>query len=543
MIGGSTMADNKQLDPQRFEQMTLADIEALPEDQREQVWEELAKQISLQPGFEESVKQLDDLSRRAADAMREWTPKLQQFAQALIEPLNESKTQLKQMSAAVAMAVEEARKAFQENVVNVLSDETIEALRYMQILAPYMEKELKDHADDYKGDASVSDLIAVAAQKARKDGIEIPPLKAESPRQLSLLTDETSKEGSATASLIGALKTIQTLTPASHIMPNNALMNILQQKPAINAGAFDLTVANGNGKRGEITNYTIISYEPDESGITITDPKISEYERQVSDAIISLWVEAQKQSAPAIFTTDMIYRAMPGSGDKASPRQRGAITKAIERFRRLHITMDVSEEMRKRGQSGADLKNTMDEPYLMVKRFQQFKVKHSNQRQTGYLLVSEPIMLTYSRMTNQILTIKPRFIEIKKVKGGKISTEPISMTVDRQAMTGYLTRRIAIMKHDYTEAKDKLKKYNTRRKKDNTLAEKKLDDFRKQSPHILFDTVFSETGTATTERTQENRNRDFCFDVLDYWVASGFIAGYQKYKKGKKVVGITIDLD
>jgi hypothetical protein len=313
------------------------------------------------------------------------------------------------------------------------------------------------------------------------------------------------------------LQPLQALVPKSHTMPNNALMNALQQKPAINAGAFDLTVANERGRRKEITAYTMVSYEPAETDITITDMKLSEYERQVSDAVVSLWIEAQKQGAQAAFTTDAIYRAMPGGGDKASPQQRGAITKAMEKFRQLKITIDATEEMRRRGLIKDNETFTMDDYYLSVKRVQR-KIKTGGQTVNAYLLNSEPMILTYCKMTNQLLTVDAKYIEVRKVKKGRADAELVTMTAGRQAMTGYMLRRIAVMKRA------------------------KKNKVQTQSYTILFDTLFSETGTASADRKQTGLNRNFCFDVLAYWKATGYIKGYDKQVKGRKITGIVIDL-
>ena len=254
---------------------------------------------------------------------------------------------------------------------------------------------------------------------------------------------------------------VQGISPTAHTMPNNALMNDLTgakgRKP-INAGAYDMPVANAKrGRRGEITAYTMIEFDPGETGITITDAKLSEYERQVSDAVVSLWIEAVKEKLPAIFTPDMIYRAMPGGGDKASPQQRGAITKAIEKFRRLHITVDATDEMRKRGIIGNDATYKIDNFYLTATHAE-YKVKNGGQTVNAYRIDTEPIILTYCKLTKQLLTVPAKCIELKKVKQGKASLEPIKMNADRQAMAGYIIRRIKVMQRDEEAAKDWLSK-------------------------------------------------------------------------------------
>ena len=319
------------------------------------------------------------------------------------------------------------------------------------------------------------------------------------------------------AEIIEQLPLVQSIAPSKHTMPNNALMNTLQQKPAINAGPFDMVVSKGKGKRKEITAYTMIEFDPGDTSITITKPNLTEHERQVSDALVSLWIEAEKENLPPIFTPDMIFRAMPGGGDKASPQQKGAITKTIEKFRRLHITVDATEEMRIRKKIPDNATLKFDDFYLSVTHAE-YKVKNGGQTVNAYKVNAEPIILTYSKMTNQLLTVPAQYIAIEKVKNGIASDELLPMTEQRQAMTGYLLRRIAIMKHD------------------------KKNKVQLQSNVIKFDTLFSETGTSTTDRKQTMLNRNFCFDVLDFWKVSGFIKNYRKQEKGRSVTGIIIDI-
>lgn len=317
-------------------------------------------------------------------------------------------------------------------------------------------------------------------------------------------------------SIAAKLPLVHGIRPTAHTMPNNALVNTLQQKPAINAGAFDMVVANGKGKRREITAYTMIEFDPGETSIKITDARLSEYERQVSDAVVSLWIEAVKEKLPPIFTPDMIFRAMPGGSDKASPQQKGAITKTIEKFRRLHITVDATEEMRKRGVIGSNATFKLDNFYLSATHAE-YKVKNGGQTVNAYKIDTEPIILTYCTLTKQLLTVPAKHLAIETVKKGRASGELVTMTADRQAMTGYMLRRIAVMKHD------------------------RKNKVQTQSNVILFDTLFTETGTKTANRKQTMINRNFCFDVLDYWKVSGFIKGYSKQEKRRSITGIVIE--
>jgi len=337
----------------------------------------------------------------------------------------------------------------------------------------------------------------------------------ETPEILFAFIERENPTPETAESIAAKLPLVQGIRPTAHTMPNNALMNTLQQKPAINAGAFDMVVANGKGRRKEITAYTMIEFDPGETSIKITDAKLTEYERQVSDAVVSLWIEAVKEKLPPIFTPDMIFRAMPGGSDKASPQQKGAITKTIEKFRRLHITVDATEEMRKRGVIPQNATFKLDNFYLSATHAE-YKVKNGGQTVNAYKIDTEPIILTYCTMTKQLLTIPAKYIAVEKVKKGRASGELLPMTANRQAMTGYILRRIAIMKRD------------------------KKNKVQTQSDVILFDTLFADAGLTGQDKKTAFNNRDFVFQVLDYQKVVGNIKGYEKQTAGRSITGVKI---
>lgn len=539
---------------QRLMQLPLSQIETLTQEQQEAVFAEMGRQIVEIPGFVEGIQALAEAGQRAAQNFEKVIRPAAQSARSALENLSK-------WTQGIDAAMERMRAA----VNSLLSDDTRQALQTWATLAPYIEAEADAHPDKYGEQAtepaSADELIRAAARRARADGKNIPPLKVEEPEQLVIETAfpaqeepaavaeaETIKEETP-AALIEKIKKMPVLNPQAHIMPNNALMNAMQQSGAFNAGELALPVIPAKGRQKEITAYTIINYEPDETGtgetsITITDPKLTEYERNVSNAIVSLWVEAEKLEVEPVFTTDTIYRAMPGGGETASPQQKGAITKAFEKFRRIHMTIDATDELRKRGaiKSGETFK--LDDYYFNVRRAKRTS-KHSGQSVTAYQMIGKPVILQYAEMTGQILSVPAKHLTIRKIdKSGRISTELVTMNADRQAITGYMMRRIAVMKHDLDAARDRLKSYERKRKQnpEQELQQKPLAAFRQQSNVILFDTLFSATDTATDNDVQAKRNRDFCFDVLKYWTATGFIKGYSAQSKGRKITGIVIEI-
>lgn len=389
---------------------------------------------------------------------------------------------------------------------------------YQPILPFFLEEIEQLKQEPGRENLSLQDFIRDTDENGQPI-VSLFEITAKAAAEKAAAAAQTEAEAAAIERGVENLPMLQALTAASHVMVNNPLMNALQQKPVINAGAFDLVVSNAAGRRPETTAYTMVTYDPGDTGVTLTDPHLTEYERQVSDAVISLWEEAAKRKTDAVFTPDMVFRAMPGGSDKPSAQQRGAIVRTIEKLRRLHITLDATEEMLKRGAIKPGETWKIDDFYLAVRRIENVKVKGGGrQANYAYLVTMEPIILTYSNITNQLLTVPAKYTAIEKVKRGNPSGELLPMTADRQAMTGYLLRRIAIMKRD------------------------RKNKHPHQSTTILFDTLFAETGTATGDRKQTMLNRNFCFEVLDYWKATGYIKDYTRQQKGRSITGIEIIL-
>lgn len=337
------------------------------------------------------------------------------------------------------------------------------------------------------------------------------------------------------------ISTLQAIIPKYHVIPNNSLMNTLTDKLSINAGPFDLPVINKKGRRKEVTAYTIVSCDhlKDSSGNLILS-KLTEYERQVSNSIMSIWEEALRSNQSAVFTVDMVYQNMPGGGEQPSPQQRGAITKAIEKLRGIKITIDVTEELRTKGIISAEETRTYDDYFLSAGR-ETRRIKNGGQIVQTYILHSEPIILSYCKLTNQLITVPPKWLEIKRInRKGEITNNPIKMSQERQAIIGYLIRRIRVMQRDNDTAQKNKGYYDAKRRKDPDKPKKEIDDFRSQSTIILFSTIFEVIDRPDPDRGKALDIRNFCFQVLDYYTAANLIKGYKKQEKGRAITGIEI---
>lgn len=308
--------------------------------------------------------------------------------------------------------------------------------------------------------------------------------------------------------------------PLRYVMANNPIANSLAGRtdpetgalvPIINSGAFDLPVLK-SGKKGEVTAYTMVTLEP-ESGVTMTGRPFTGYDSCVHNSVITLW-----EAGNDTITAEMVARAMANKteSEKISPQQQGAITKSLDKMRGIHVLANLSEEMQKRKVTinGEPVTEFVLDSYLLL--MEKVKVTAGGTTKTAYHIVKEPVLLTYSKMTGQLLTVKAGLMDIKKISGGKISGVSIANTETRQPIKEYLLRRIEVMK------------YARRQKHGN------------QSNRILFDTLYRETGNDNASRTEQNRIRDYAYQVLDYWTAAGYITGYTVVTEGKKIRGIDV---
>lgn len=398
---------------------------------------------------------------------------------------------------------------------------------YLKDLTPYLQAELEQlHAEhpetaeitldditvfidiQYKyTDTEIEEMIQEFEENPI-DSAETDPVMLYLPLVLKAIQKAINEYTVKKEQLQLLLPILQSRLPKNHTMPINRLANELQ-RDLINAGAVDLVVA-GRGKKGEITSYVLATYEqPD--GITMTGKPYTEYDRQVQDAVSSLWEYGDETH---IITPDMVFRAMTHrtQTESPSPQQIGAVTKSLEKMRRIHITVDATEEMKKRKLTidGKQVTSCKFDDYLLSLRA--VEVKAGGRTVKAYLMTAEPVLLTYAKLTKQLATVPAELLDIKKVDKGKATTVSVANSDARIAVKGYILRRIAIIKHDKTAKNPK------------------------QSNIIKFDSLFAETGIPQDSNSANIKK--YAFQVLDYYTATGYIQGYTKRKKAGKGGGI-----
>lgn len=329
--------------------------------------------------------------------------------------------------------------------------------------------------------------------------------------------------------------------PKKHTMANSFLANELQYGGIIDAGSISLPIlgtskqAQNNGKL--ITTSVIATYQPGEE-ITIHGD-YTEYDRQVQEAIYNLWLYGDQSHT---FTPNMVYRTMINNVTANPSAQRiEAVTQSIEKQRLIYTKIDASAEMARRGITDAHGNPIQYKVGDFLLSLRSIEVKAGGQTVQAYVIKSEPLLLEYSRLTGQLLTVKSDLLDIHRIDDQGTICESIANTEGRIAIKGYLLRRIEILKHDIKQAKTAHKRYSSRCEQRAALPEKTLSSFRRQSNRILFESIFNATAQKSTDRKTAKRNREYILQCLEYWKATHYIQDYAiaKGEKGR-IRGIDI---
>lgn len=167
----------QQEEVQRLIHLPLAEIEKLPPEKQQLVWDEMTRQLVETPGFLEGIQKLVEFGTQAVENM-------EQITDGITRTLT-----------SIGAAMGGIRKTISE----MFSADAREAMQTWATLAPYIDAEAKEHPELYgehaEEPASADELIAAAARRARADGKEIPKLRAEEPEQIEMQLEFPTKEG------------------------------------------------------------------------------------------------------------------------------------------------------------------------------------------------------------------------------------------------------------------------------------------------------------------------------------------------------------
>lgn len=282
------------------------------------------------------------------------------------------------------------------------------------------------------------------------------------------------------------IKTNSLLPKTNYILNNKAGINL----PAIvGKGIFDLNVAPINKK--EVLTKINIDYA--DTNIKLP-PNFTPYDRAVVNAYVSWWVAGNTE-----FTPSQIYRCMNGMTDKetVSPQSIGAITRSLDKCRRLLCSIDYTAEAE---MYNKETKSCVVEDYILNAK--KVKLETGGKIITGYQFNGPPILYSYAQISGQIVNIPAKLFNTSSV---------VRSTSENIVMREYLLRRIEIMKKG-----------------------------KSQNNKILYETLFECIGEETPNSDRIKTVRGYIKKMLSYYVKEKYINEFEEYKNGRTFVGVRI---
>lgn len=290
--------------------------------------------------------------------------------------------------------------------------------------------------------------------------------------------------------------TVHTITPKEHLATTDRVSNTafdIENEILYTKKCIALNVER-KGSKKEINTLLSISFdEMEKHGVQIDNKKLTPFDREVHDAIITLFVEGETD----VMSAEMIYRTMIGKPKgRLAPKQAEAINQSITKMMRTLITIDASQEAAAYGFDSFTYKGNLIYAEIITASI-------NNSTIDALHLLKEPVLYTYASKTSKIGRINMKLLDT-----------PLSKNEETIVLQGYLYRRILAMKHG-------------------------------QSKTIVYDTIYRQLTIQTpTESALKKKKIDIRKKVrqlLNYWEKEKFIAGYEEKTKGKEIYSVTIN--
>ena len=338
---------------------------------------------------------------------------------------------------------------------------------------------------------------------------------AEAPHKdfISVLQAFIAKENPEDAKEI--IETLNSVLPDKFVSANNKLANMMT-KDIIDAVAAEINVSQS--KKKPIITTCVMTYEGDNVKLSGRHT-FTEYDRNVYDAVSSLYVYGNQSMTPA-----MVYRAMNGLTETEKPTagQLEDVMQSLDKMRFIRARIDCTEELKARNitlNSKQINGGEIDTNLLMAKWI---KVYVGGQVVRALKLVDVPILYEYASAVNQVLTFPASALDIKEINADGSIGARLPNTEPRIRIKGYLLRRIEGMK-----GKNKLKSP--------IIA---LYDYEKNNERHRG--LFSIAGNPDPSRTEAARIREDAEKMLAYWAATGTIKKFEAQRERKKIIGYKI---
>lgn len=290
---------------------------------------------------------------------------------------------------------------------------------------------------------------------------------------------------------------VRTVTPKEHLTTTDKVTgtafdienDLLYTKKLIAVGV------ERRGSKKEINTLLSVSFdEIEKHGVQIDNKKLTPFDREVHDAITTLFVEGGND----VMSVEMIYRTMIGKPKaRVMPKQAEAISQSIAKMMRTLITIDASQEAAAYGFDSFKYRGNL--------LYAEMAIASINNNVIDALhVIKEPALYTYANKTNKIGRVEMKLLDT-----------PLNKNEETIVLQGYLYRRILAIKHG-------------------------------QNKSIVYDTVYKQLDIQAPSdgalRKKKADVRKKVKQLLDYWKKEKFIAGYVENTRGQEMYSVTIRL-
>ncbi|MGG3803475.1 hypothetical protein [Metabacillus fastidiosus] len=289
---------------------------------------------------------------------------------------------------------------------------------------------------------------------------------------------------------------LDSIRPQKHIIPNNKLANGMMKMTE----NYDLTYDLEVGGRKKIYSAVSLNYNDDNIQIFEKDKRFTPYDRSVHNAVCSIF-----EAGNTHFTTDQVYRCMNGLDDKqfVSPQAAGAITKSLDKSRRINVRIDYTNEFKERNKDDIDIQKVEEfvmEDYVLPAK--KVTLKAGGKEVSGYQLNNKPILYEYAQITNQVLTVPSKLLNTKDV---------IKSTQEVIVIREYLIRRIEVMKRN-----------------------------KNQTNKITLEKIYKEIDHSEPNKDKSKAVRNILTKLLEKFKEEKYIKDYTFYKEARAIKGVEI---
>lgn len=289
--------------------------------------------------------------------------------------------------------------------------------------------------------------------------------------------------------------------------PNNKLTQEITSSAFPMGEAVALRVSKKNAR----PVFTDVLLSLDKSKAQLSGGTITEYDKQVYNAIVSQYVEEieKRERVGLTFTDRTIYRALTGHNEDVNPAPETLeeIAKSIDKISSIQITIDATNEMSLYGRKD----NEGNPITYMVKthllNINQVAVQAGGKVLHAYKLLDCPVLYQYAKLCG-----KGNGGQVQSYEIALRNVPNVSQTTNNIALIGYLLSRI------------------------HTIKSKKS----KATPVIRLETLFTTLGINAKDRTTTKRVRDNASKCLQYWKKCELINSFEFQKEGNKIAKIAI---